>query len=98
MASRTPRAKSSPSVPRSTRSSRDSARSRPTLLIVGEHDEPCRKVHEFMARTIPGARHVVLAGLGHLTPLEAPARFNRLVSRFLADIARPGAAFTAPSP
>ena len=58
----------------------------PTLLIVGEHDEPCRKVHDFMARTIPGARHVVLAGLGHLTPMEAPARFNRLVSRFLTEI------------
>ena len=28
----------------------------PTLLIVGEHDEPCVKVHRFMADTIPGAR------------------------------------------
>jgi pimeloyl-ACP methyl ester carboxylesterase len=78
----------------------------PALLIVGEHDEPCRKVHDFMARTIPGARHVVLAGLGHLTPLEAPARFNRLVTRFLTDIARRDASersgvapeSTAPSP
>ena len=60
----------------------------PTLLIVGEHDDRCRKIHDFMGRTIPGARSVVLPGLGHLSPLEAPDRFNRLVSRFLAPIRR----------
>jgi len=55
----------------------------PTLLIVGEHDEPCVAVHRFMAETIPGARHLVLRGVGHLTPLEAPAAFNAAVRRFL---------------
>jgi pimeloyl-ACP methyl ester carboxylesterase len=55
----------------------------PTLLIVGEHDEPCAAVHRFMAETIPGARHLVLRGVGHLTPLEAPAAFNAAVRRFL---------------
>lgn len=56
----------------------------PTLLVVGEHDEPCRKVHDFMARTIPGARHVVLRGIGHLSNLEASNEFNAAVKRFLA--------------
>lgn len=56
----------------------------PTLLIVGEHDEPCRKVHDFMARTLPRARHIVLPGIGHLSNLEAPAPFNAAVKRFLA--------------
>lgn len=56
----------------------------PTLLIVGEHDEICLKVHRFMADVIPGARHVVIPGVGHLTNLEAPARFNAEVRRFLA--------------
>jgi pimeloyl-ACP methyl ester carboxylesterase len=55
----------------------------PTLLIVGEHDAPCVKVHEYLARTIPGARSVVLPGLGHLTNLEAPHAFNALVREFL---------------
>jgi len=55
----------------------------PTLLIVGEHDEPCRKVHDFMARTIPRARHIVLPGIGHLSNLEAPRPFNAAVKRFL---------------
>jgi pimeloyl-ACP methyl ester carboxylesterase len=56
----------------------------PTLLIVGEHDEPCRKVHDFMATVIPRARQVVLPGVGHLTNLEAPAAFNAAIRRFLA--------------
>ena len=56
----------------------------PTLLIVGEHDEPCVKVHRFMAETIPGATPVVLRGVGHLTNLEAPAAFNAAVQKFLS--------------
>ena len=55
----------------------------PTLLIVGEHDEPCVKVHRFLAETIPDARHLLLRGVGHLTNLEAPAAFNAAVRRFL---------------
>jgi len=60
----------------------------PTLLIVGEQDEPCVKVHRFIADTIPGARHVVIPGVGHLTNLEAPDAFNRAVSTFLREAAR----------
>ena len=58
----------------------------PTLLIVGENDAPCVKVHEFMARTIPGARSVVLSGVGHLSNLEAPEAFNSHVQRFLEEV------------
>ena len=60
----------------------------PTLLIVGEHDERCVKVHRFMADTIPGALHVVIPSAGHLTNLEAPDAFNRAVARFLRATAR----------
>lgn len=56
----------------------------PALLIVGEHDEPCLKVHRFMSETLPRAHHVVFPGVGHLTNLEAPAMFSRAVKRFLA--------------
>jgi pimeloyl-ACP methyl ester carboxylesterase len=59
----------------------------PTLLIVGEHDTPCVKVHEFMARTISGARSVVIPGVGHLSNLEAPAVFNAHVRQFLDEAA-----------
>jgi pimeloyl-ACP methyl ester carboxylesterase len=55
----------------------------PTLLIVGEHDQPCLAVHRFMAETIPGAQHVVIPGTGHLTNLEAPDAFNTALRTFL---------------
>jgi pimeloyl-ACP methyl ester carboxylesterase len=62
------------------------AMSVPTLLVVGEHDAPCVKVHEFMARTIPNARSVVLKGIGHLSNLEAPEAFNAHVRTFLDQL------------
>jgi pimeloyl-ACP methyl ester carboxylesterase len=55
----------------------------PVLLIVGEDDEACVPVHAFMGRTIPNATHHMLPGAGHLTNLEAPEAFNRLVGEFL---------------
>jgi pimeloyl-ACP methyl ester carboxylesterase len=55
----------------------------PVLLIVGEHDQACVPVHAFMGRTIPKATHHVLPGAGHLTNLETPEAFNRLVAEFL---------------
>jgi pimeloyl-ACP methyl ester carboxylesterase len=61
----------------------------PVLLIVGEHDEACVPIHDFMSRTLPNAAHHVIAGAGHLTNLEAPDAFNRLLSEFLdAQVAR----------
>jgi pimeloyl-ACP methyl ester carboxylesterase len=56
----------------------------PTLLIVGEYDEPCLKTHRFMADCIQGSTHLVIRNVGHLTNLEAPAGFNAAVKRFLA--------------
>ena len=58
----------------------------PTLLIVGEHDAPCTRVHDFMARTIPHAKGAMIRGAGHLTNLEAPAAFNAAVKRFLRSV------------
>ncbi len=56
---------------------------RPHVAANGEHDEPCVKVHRFMAECIRGSKHVVLRDVGHLTNLEAPGAFNATVSRFL---------------
>jgi 3-oxoadipate enol-lactonase len=55
----------------------------PVLLILGEHDDACLPVHAFMGRSIPNVAHHVLAGAGHLTNLETPEAFNRLVAEFL---------------
>jgi 3-oxoadipate enol-lactonase len=58
----------------------------PTLVIAGEEDllTPPRLSRE-LANSIPGARLVLMPGVGHLAPAEAAPRFNRLVSRFIAE-------------
>jgi 2-succinyl-6-hydroxy-2,4-cyclohexadiene-1-carboxylate synthase len=56
----------------------------PTLLIVGEHDEPCLKTHRFMADCIRGSTHLMIREVGHLTNLEAPLAFNAAVKRLLS--------------
>lgn len=57
----------------------------PTLVIVGELDEetPVDYAEQIVAG-IPDARMVVLPGVGHLTPAEAPERFNAVVGDFLS--------------
>lgn len=47
----------------------------PTLVLAGAQDRLCpQDRHEEIAALVPGARLEVLAGVGHLSPLEAPAR------------------------
>lgn len=59
----------------------------PTLAIVGERDVPdFHAVADEMSRRIPGARKVVLPGVGHMSNMEDPARFNDIVLAFLAGI------------
>jgi 3-oxoadipate enol-lactonase len=57
-----------------------------TLVVAGEEDilTPPRMTRE-LANAIPGARMVLMPGLGHLAMAESAPRFNRLVSRFLAE-------------
>jgi pimeloyl-ACP methyl ester carboxylesterase len=58
----------------------------PTLVAVGEHDMPdFRKSAEEMARVIPGARHEIIEGAGHLAPLETPDAFRSLLVQFLDE-------------
>lgn len=58
----------------------------PVQLIVGERDDPCLKVHRFMADAIAGAEPVLIPGVGHLTNLEDPTTFNDAVERFLTRL------------
>ncbi|MBI5481556.1 MAG: alpha/beta fold hydrolase [Deltaproteobacteria bacterium] len=56
----------------------------PTLVVHGERDRAVpRDFAERLARAIPGARLVVLKGVGHMPEVEAPAAFNREVGAFL---------------
>lgn len=60
----------------------------PTLLIVGDEDEPCLETNLFLKRTLPSAGLWVLPNTGHAINLEEPALFNRVVADFLAAVER----------
>ena len=55
----------------------------PTLLIWGQDDvrSPVSVAHE-LQNLIPAARIVIIPGAGHLSNVEAPARFNAEVRQF----------------
>ena len=56
----------------------------PTLVVVGDGDVPdVVESAEILASGIAGARKAVMQGVAHLPPMERPAEFNTLVTRFL---------------
>lgn len=58
----------------------------PTLILVGANDQPFLNACDYMAKKIPGARHVVLPDAGHAANIDQPAAFNGGVSDFLAGL------------
>jgi pimeloyl-ACP methyl ester carboxylesterase len=56
----------------------------PTLVVVGEYDYNCTKAARLLAETIPNATLKVIAGSGHMTPLENPPAFNAALLEFLS--------------
>jgi pimeloyl-ACP methyl ester carboxylesterase len=59
----------------------------PTLIIVGDKDQPFLVPCEYMAKKIPGARLEVIAGAGHSSNLDQPEAFNRVLRDFLDGLA-----------
>ena len=55
----------------------------PTLILVGDEDEPCINPSVFLKRSIPGSGLVSFAQSGHAINLEEPDAFNRAVWDFL---------------
>jgi pimeloyl-ACP methyl ester carboxylesterase len=60
----------------------------PTLLIVGDEDEPCLDTNLFLKRTMPTAQLWMLPATGHAVNLEEPAAFNAGVHTFLSAVDR----------
>jgi 2-succinyl-6-hydroxy-2,4-cyclohexadiene-1-carboxylate synthase len=58
----------------------------PTLVLVGEQDEPFRGVSERMAATIPGAELVVIPDAGHSPQFENGAAWLAAFRAFLARV------------
>jgi pimeloyl-ACP methyl ester carboxylesterase len=69
-------------------SAKDLARIRvPVTVAIGEQDEFIRRDHaEYLARTIPDAKFVLMEGVSHFAPLQRPTLFNRTMLGFLRDL------------
>jgi pimeloyl-ACP methyl ester carboxylesterase len=59
----------------------------PVLAIVGERDTPdLLAVSELVCREAPGARKVVVPGVGHMANMEAPAQVTDALLAFLTAV------------
>jgi len=57
----------------------------PTIVVVGEQDEPFLAATDYMATKIPGARKVMVPNAGHAVNIDQPAVFNAAIVDFLND-------------
>lgn len=58
----------------------------PVLVLHSEHDEFIKPEHaDYLARTLPRARLVVLPGVSHFAPLQRPGLFNRHLIEFVSN-------------
>src|ERR671913_1489876 len=58
----------------------------PTLLIVGDEDQPSVfAAADLLQRELPNVRKVVMHGTAHVPNMERPEEFNRIVLDFLKD-------------
>lgn len=56
----------------------------PVAIAQSEHDEFIKREHaEYLARSIPNAVFVELAGVSHFAPLQRPSQFNTTMLAFL---------------
>jgi len=68
---------------RKDRSDTTSSVTAPVLVVVGEHDAITPKTETAAwAASIPGAQHTVVPGAGHVSPMENPAEFVRVLAQF----------------
>jgi pimeloyl-ACP methyl ester carboxylesterase len=57
----------------------------PTLVVVGDRDEPFLVSTDYMAAKIPGASKLLIADAGHASNMDQPEAFNRGILGFLAE-------------
>ena len=59
----------------------------PVLVAIGQYDLPdFQDIADEVSQRIPGARKIVLEGVGHMSNMEDPASFNRVLLEFLATV------------
>jgi proline iminopeptidase len=65
----------------------------PTLITTGEFDEITLDCHETLRDGIPNARLAIMTGCSHLTMVEQPAAYNRILRAFMDDGTSTSASF-----
>ena len=58
----------------------------PTLIVVGDEDDPCLEPSLFLKRCIRKSGLIVFPQTGHTVPLEEPERLNQEVAAFLKAV------------
>ena len=58
----------------------------PTLILIGDEDDPCVEPSIMIKRHVPRSGLAVLPQCGHAINLEEPALFNQLVADFLTAV------------
>jgi pimeloyl-ACP methyl ester carboxylesterase len=59
----------------------------PVAIVQSEHDEFIKPEHaEYLARSIPRAELILLAGVSHFAPLQRPEQFNSVMLAFLHKV------------
>jgi len=58
----------------------------PTLIIVGERDEPYHHASRYMQSKIPSARLEIIPDAGHAANIDQPEAFNRVLLDFLNNL------------
>jgi pimeloyl-ACP methyl ester carboxylesterase len=58
----------------------------PSLIVLGDQDEPCLEPGLFMKRHVPHAGLLILPMTGHASNVEEPGLFNQHVAEFLAAV------------
>ena len=58
----------------------------PTLIVVGDEDEPCLEPSFLLKQWMPISGLVVLPKTGHVVNQEEPALFNEAVGDFIARV------------
>ena len=58
----------------------------PTLLVIGDEEEPCLEANLYLKRSIRSSGLVILPRTGHAANLEEPAAFNQAVAEFIAMV------------
>jgi Asp-tRNA(Asn)/Glu-tRNA(Gln) amidotransferase A subunit family amidase len=58
----------------------------PTLVVVGDEDEPCIAPGLFLKKHIPVCGLSIMPQTGHTIQVEEPIKFNRLLGEFLSEV------------